>query len=557
MAKSVGRLQIQLEAMTERFNREIEKANKTNKRMAAQMKRSSAATKGLGAAVKSLGGILSGALGARAMFNLGRAAIAMGDDIAKSSKRLGIGIETLQALQFEGQAAGIETEALHKALQKFTVGIGEVATLGTGELKPTLEALNISLFDMRGNLRSVDDLLVEFAQKAGDTESVLMRNAFAADAFGQRGLKMVELFPLLSGGLDSFVESAKAFGAVVEDDVVVALEDTQDALDRMGKAWDAAWAKTFGGIALGMGFGTEAGQLRHEIAQLEQFEIQGLNVGGDHVDRLAELREQLALVEERARSAADMLGNVYAQGPVEIRGDALPPWIQDANEQALERLEPVELAPVIDVARIMAEETEALAQSMEERRAFTMSLAEEQAAQATDEMTTLQSSILSVSSALETQLVSAIMTGKFSFEDFARSVVASIAQIITRMLIMRAIMASPLGDLMPAAKDGAVVGLPEFAAGGVVSGRQKIVAGEQGPEAILPLVRRNGKLGVMAAGSSGGSPGPISVTINNAAPHSDREAEKMAAMVSRAVSEAWKKQALNESRPGGLLNPAV
>ena len=211
---------------------------------------------------------------------------------------------------------------------------------------------------------------------------------------------------------------------------------------------------------------------------------EGLNVGGDHVDRLAELREQLALVEERARSAADMLGNVYAQGPGEIRGDALPPWIQDANEQALERLKPVELAPVIDVSRIMAEETEALAQSMEERRAFTMSLAEEQAAQATDEMASLQSSILSVSSALETQFVSAIMTGKFSFAEFARSVVASIAQIITRMLIMRAIMASPLGDLMPAAKDGAVVGLPEFAAGGVVSGRQKIVAGEQGPDCL-------------------------------------------------------------------------
>ncbi len=89
-------------------------------------------------------------------------------------------------------------------------------------------------------------------------------------------------------------------------------------------------------------------------------------------------------------------------------------------------------------------------------------------------------------------------------------------------------------------------GLPiPFASGGVISspiafplgGGQTAIAGERGPEAILPLTRgSDGKLGI--AGSGGGS--PLNVTFNVVSPDAEsfsRSETQLAALLARAVSQ--------------------
>lgn len=82
-----------------------------------------------------------------------------------------------------------------------------------------------------------------------------------------------------------------------------------------------------------------------------------------------------------------------------------------------------------------------------------------------------------------------------------------------------------------------------FASGGVIaspvtfplSGGRTGIAGEQGPEAIMPLTRGpDGKLGVRAQGSSG-----VSVTVNVSTPDAEsfrRSESQIAAMLARAVT---------------------
>jgi phage-related minor tail protein len=100
--------------------------------------------------------------------------------------------------------------------------------------------------------------------------------------------------------------------------------------------------------------------------------------------------------------------------------------------------------------------------------------------------------------------------------------------------------------LMPFAKGG-VVGAPmptPFAQGGVIaspvtfplgSGRTGL-AGEAGPEAILPLARgSDGRLGVRADGGSGG----VTITMNISTPDADsfrRSETQIGAMLSRAAA---------------------
>jgi phage-related minor tail protein len=105
--------------------------------------------------------------------------------------------------------------------------------------------------------------------------------------------------------------------------------------------------------------------------------------------------------------------------------------------------------------------------------------------------------------------------------------------------------AGALGGLTPFAKGGVVGGaMPQpFARGGVIAspvafplgGGRTGLAGEAGPEAIMPLARgSDGRLGVRSQGG-----GAVTITVNVSTPDAEsfrRSESQVAAMLSRAVS---------------------
>jgi phage-related minor tail protein len=101
-----------------------------------------------------------------------------------------------------------------------------------------------------------------------------------------------------------------------------------------------------------------------------------------------------------------------------------------------------------------------------------------------------------------------------------------------------------LGSGLAQLVGGGVASILPFASGGVIAspmafplGERKLgLAGEAGPEAILPLTRgKDGRLGVRAEGSAP----PLNVTFNVTAQDAQsfrRSEGQIAAMLSRAVS---------------------
>lgn len=191
-------------------------------------------------------------------------------------------------------------------------------------------------------------------------------------------------------------------------------------------------------------------------------------------------------------------------------------------------------------------------------------------------------------SSMEDAVVNFAMTGKFSFADFAKSVLADIARIATRQA-MAGIAGSIIGSAAGAyfSPGGTTVSTSGFSEGGFVPNAKggvydspslssfsnqvhdtpqffafakgAGVFGEAGPEAIMPLTRApDGNLGVRAVGGSSGGGTMIQISAPVTVSTGDRSSEgmeldqqalqknlqiqmKMAA--EKAVADSW--------RPGG------
>lgn len=200
-------------------------------------------------------------------------------------------------------------------------------------------------------------------------------------------------------------------------------------------------------------------------------------------------------------------------------------------------------------------------------------------------------------SSMEDAVVNFAMTGKLSFADFAKSIIADMARIATRQA-SSSVLSSLFGMVAPALAGGTASAgstsagysgdLSSFtpvaanANGGVYSGpgissySSSVVSkptlfpfakgtglmGEAGPEAIMPLTRgANGKLGVQAIGGGGASAGSgvTNITVNVAKDGSTSvEADTQfgldaAQAIRKSMIAVYKEQEAKSSSFGGAI----
>lgn len=134
----------------------------------------------------------------------------------------------------------------------------------------------------------------------------------------------------------------------------------------------------------------------------------------------------------------------------------------------------------------------------------------------------IDSAIVGAFTKMEDTLLNFVQTGKLAFADLARSIIADMAKIAIRQSITRPLMGMIFPNLK-LAKGGVMANnnIVPYAKGGVVDrptmfkygASQLGIAGEAGPEAILPLQRgRGGRLGVQMNGGTGGGTTNVNYT---------------------------------------------
>lgn len=210
------------------------------------MRKAKKSTDDLNRASKGLGGTFGklGAAAKRAMPMLTGAAVIAGltkmitltaqagDKFAKMSQKLGISVETLSSWEHVAKLSGTTIEAVALGMKRFSVNVVDMSR-NMGEAKREFEALNISVKDSEGKLRSTEDLLLDIADKFARMEDGTMKTNIAMRLLGRSGAEMIPMLNKGRAGIQGMIDEAKRMNKVFTEETAKAMEDFNDNMERL------------------------------------------------------------------------------------------------------------------------------------------------------------------------------------------------------------------------------------------------------------------------------------------------------------------------------------
>ena len=239
----------------------------------------------IGSTANKIGGILVAAFSVRAILNYTERLIDLGDELNKTSQKIGISVEKLSAFEYAARLSGNSSEELKGALSRLSANMQDAAINKTSEAARTFKALGIEITDAGGRLKDTGTVFESLSGKFAAAADGPNKTAAAISLMGRSG---AELIPLLNN-LRETADEAERTGNVISKDFAEASERFNDSVERTSSA--------FGNLA-------RAG-IANVLPLLNQY-IEKLNVAIGAQDRLS----LSALEFERAKLAQAYLGAI-------------------------------------------------------------------------------------------------------------------------------------------------------------------------------------------------------------------------------------------------------
>jgi len=159
----------------------------------------------------------------------------MGDDFAKASRRVGVGVEVLSAWSFVADLAGTSIDAVERSLGRLARNALSVAD-GTGQSGRAFARLGVDVRGTDGQLKDLDALLLELSDGFTRVESRTERAALAQEIFGRSGRALIPILEQGSAAIRAQVEEAKSLGVVFSAEAAAGAEAFVDAQVRLRAA---------------------------------------------------------------------------------------------------------------------------------------------------------------------------------------------------------------------------------------------------------------------------------------------------------------------------------
>jgi len=237
----------------------------------------------IGSTAQKVGGLLITAFSIRAILAYTERIIDLGDELNKTSQKIGISVEKLSAYEYAARLSGSSSDQLRGALTRLSANMQDAAINKTSEAARTFKSLGVEITDTEGRLRNTSQVFEQLSGRFAAAADGPNKTAAAINLMGRSG---AELIPLLNN-LKEVTSEAERTGNVISKDFAEASERFNDSVERTSSA--------FGNLA-------RVG-IANVLPLLNQY-IEKLNVAIGAQDGLS----LSALGFERAR-----LANVYFQ----------------------------------------------------------------------------------------------------------------------------------------------------------------------------------------------------------------------------------------------------
>jgi hypothetical protein len=178
--------------------------------------------------------IAMAAIGAAAggIFLLAKSTADVGDEVAKTSKSLGIAVEDLQRFRYAADLSGVSTESLDQSLKILSRNMND-AKKGSGETFEAFMQLHLSFQDANGTLRDTGALLLDAADRFKGMQDGPTKAALAMKLFGRDGARLIPFLNEGSKGIRALMNEADSLGIVLSTETAAASEVFNDTISRL------------------------------------------------------------------------------------------------------------------------------------------------------------------------------------------------------------------------------------------------------------------------------------------------------------------------------------
>lgn len=184
-----------------------------------------------------------------ALFAIAKSTANYGDELFKTSQKVGIQVQALAGLQHAAKLADVDNRQLQIGLQALSRAMVDSAQ-GSGEGHEAFKRIGVSAVDASGKLKPMQDVFLEIADVFNRTTDGAGKTEAAMKLMGKSG---ADLIPLMNGGKASIQElmaEAERLGLVMSEKDAKAAEEFNDSITRL-EAQAKGFSVTIGKHMLG------------------------------------------------------------------------------------------------------------------------------------------------------------------------------------------------------------------------------------------------------------------------------------------------------------------
>lgn len=156
---------------------------------------------------------------------------ALGDEVVKSAKRIGVSTDEYQRLKYIAEQSGVSADELGSSVGRLNKNIALAAAGKNKDFASLMAHAGIALRDANGELRSGADLLPEVADLMARNKNAAVQARLGNTIFGKSWATLAPLLQEGSGGIEALTERYKLLGITVGEDALLAGEKLGDQMD--------------------------------------------------------------------------------------------------------------------------------------------------------------------------------------------------------------------------------------------------------------------------------------------------------------------------------------